>query len=288
MLQLEKDLLEIQLNISKMIPFVNKILYPMYGYNKCDYLVSDSHTYLNTDYIPNRETVLYIKFKISSTDNISICCSDNFGIDVVNGKLCYMYGDTIKETEYSIEEDTEYTIQLSKQGLYCNDEKVIDKSETTNKFESTKSLLLGAHYNDANIEILGDKTIYYCVIQDADEFANTDETDGNLVMSVLNQVNLEEKEYTEMGGTDEEISAVLDEIMNKTAQKSSLKVTLRDYYPVQLNEKIEKDSSFGFLDKANRKFYKATDGEYTGLVTNKYFKNKGTGVFTAGPVKIGG
>ena len=229
MLQLEKDLLEIQLQVSKWKPVVDKIMNPMYGYTRLDYIQSDENTYLNTEYTPNKETVLEIGFKVSSTADNNICCSDNFGICIRDGLLCCMFGGDIISTDYVVDTDTIIELILSINGLIVNGEKILDKFNID--FKSSKELLVGAGYLDNEIQALDLKDIYYCRILDG-EYYNTksEELDenGNLIMSVLNQVNNVEDEFTEFGGTDAEIKTTLDAVMNRTQGVSRFKDTIRN------------------------------------------------------------
>ena len=229
MLQLEKDLLEIQLQVSKWKPVVDKIMNPMYGYTRLDYIQSDENTYLNTEYTPNKETVLEIGFKVSSTADNNICCSDNFGICIRDGLLCCMFGGDIISTDYVVDTDTIIELILSINGLIVNGEKILDKFNID--FKSSKELLVGAGYLDNEIQALDLKDIYYCRVL-VGEYYNTksEELDenGNLIMSVLNQVNNVEDEFTEFGGTDAEIKTTLDAVMNRTQGVSRFKDTIRN------------------------------------------------------------
>lgn len=281
MLQLEKDLLEIQLQVSKWQPVVRKIMNPLYGYVHCEYLVSNTATYLDTNYIPNTETKLDIKFKLNNLDDNNICFSDNFGIGIRNSKLAYMFGEELVITDVGASVDAIYEVQLSKNGLFVNDLQVVERFSTSIDFVSDKTLLLGAGYDNDDIEILNSKNIYYCKVYDVDEFEYPVMEDGNMIMSVLNQVNLVDDTFESFGGTDTEIKDTLDEVMNKPKTKSNIPDLVRNYIGVRTDADIEEDYVYGFWNYADRKFYTATEGKYKGkddieYVELEYIQGTGT------------
>lgn len=281
MLQLEKDLLEIQLQVSKWQPIVRKIMNPLYGYVHCNYLVSNTTTYLDTNYIPNTETKLDIKFKLNTLDDNNICFSDNFGIGIRNSKLAYMFGEELVITDVDASVDAIYEVQLSKNGLFVNDLQVVERFSTSIDFVSDKTLLLGAGYDNDDVKILSSKNIYYCKVYDVDEFEYPVMEDGNMIMSVLNQVNLVDDTFESFGGTDTEIKDTLDEVMNKPKTKSNIPDLVRNYTGIRTDANIEEDYVYGFWNYADRKFHTATEGKYKGkddieYVELEYLQSSGT------------
>ena len=281
MLQLEKDLLEIQLQVSKWQPVIRKIMNPLYGYVQCSYLISNASTYLDTNYIPNTETKLDIKFKLNNLDDNNICFSDNFGIGIRNSKLAYMFGEELVITDVDASVDAIYEVQLSKNGLFVNNLQVVERFSTSIDFVSDKTLLLGAGYDNDDIEILNSKNIYYCKVYDVDEFEYPVMEDGNMIMSVLNQVNLVDDTFESFGGTDTEIKDTLDEVMNKPKTKSNIPDLVRNYTGVRTDADIEEDYVYGFWNYADKKFYTATEGKYIGkddieYVELEYIESTGT------------
>lgn len=264
MLQLEKDLLEIQLQVSKWQPVIRKIMNPLYGYVQCSYLISNASTYLDTNYIPNTETKLDIKFKLNNLDDNNICFSDNFGIGIRNSKLAYMFGEELVITDVDASVDAIYEVQLSKNGLFVNNLQVVERFSTSIDFISDKTLLLGAGYDNDDVEILNSKNIYYCKVYDVDEFEYPVMEDGNMIMSVLNQVNLVDDTFESFGGTDTEIKDTLDEVMNKPKTKSNIPDLVRNYTCVRTDADTEEDYVYGFWNYADKKFYTATEGNYKG------------------------
>ena len=287
MLQLEKDLLEIQLQVSKWQPVVRKIMNPLYGYVHCNYLVSNTTTYLDTNYIPNTETKLDIKFKLTDLDDNNICFSDNFGIGIRNSKIAYMFGEELVITDVDANADAIYEVQLSKSGLFVNSLQVVERFSTSIDFVSDKTLLLGAGYDNDDVEILSGKNIYYCKVYDVDEFEYPVMEDGNMIMSVLNQVNLVDDTFESFGGTDTEIKDTLDEVMNKPKTKSNIPDLVRNYIGVRTDADIEEDYVYGFWNYADRKFYTATEGRYIGkddieYVELEYLQSSGTQYINTG------
>ena len=256
MLQLEKDLLEIQLQVSKWKPVIDKIMNPMYGYKQVGSILCDKDTYLDTNIIPNYVTIIDITCLIVNEDDNDICSSDNFGVCIKDGYINYMFGSELTPTEIRVSANNEIHIKLSKDGLFINESEVVGKF--SNKFTSTKTLLLGASYDGDIIKNINDIDILSFVVYTEDNFETPVENDGNKIMSVLNQVDLIEKEYTEMGGTESDIKDVLDDVMGRKDKKVILRDKSLDSISVVNLDRTE----YGLWDIANRRLLKATEGEF--------------------------
>ena len=284
MLQLEKDLLEIQLQVSKWKPVVRKIVNPLYGYVVCEQIISNNQSYLDTMYKPNTQTKLDIKFKLDNTEDNNICCSNDFGICVRDGKFAYMFGDTIELTDVDVADGISYTLQLSKNGLYIDEHKVVDEFDTDTPFVSTDNLLLCAGYDNGDVSVLNSKSIYYCKVYDVDNFEYTVMEDGEMIMSVLDQVNEVDDTFDGFGGTDQEIKDNLDEVMNRRGIKHYIPDLVRNYVGARTDEDLEENYIFGFYNYADKKFYDATEGEFSGkdskdYIELEYIKNSSTSTY---------
>lgn len=272
MLQLEKDLLEIQLQVSKWQPIVRKIVNPLYGYVVCEQIISNNQSYLDTMYKPNTQTKLDIKFKLDNTEDNNICCSNDFGICVRDGKFAYMFGDTIELTDVDVTDGISYTLQLSKNGLYIDGHKVVDEFDTDTPFVSTDNLLLCAGYDNGDVSVLNSKSIYYCKVYDVDNFEYPVMEDGEMIMSVLDQVNEVDDTFDGFGGTDQEIKDNLDEVMNRRGIKHYIPDLVRNYVGARTDEDLEENYIFGFYNYADKKFYDATEGEFSGKDSKDYIE----------------
>lgn len=272
MLQLEKDLLEIQLQVSKWQPVVRKIVNPLYGYVVCEQIISNNQSYLDTMYKPNTQTKLDIKFKLDNTEDNNICCSNDFGICVRDGKFAYMFGDTIELTDVDVADGIPYTLQLSKNGLYIDGHKVVDEFDIDTPFVSTDNLLLCAGYDNGDVSVLNSKSIYYCKVYDVDNFDHAVMEDGEMIMSVLNQVNEVDDTFDGFGGTDQEIKDNLDEVMNRRGIKHYIPDLVRNYVGARTDEESDEDYIYGFYNYADKKFYDATEGEFSGKDSKDYIE----------------
>lgn len=146
MLQLEKNLYEIQEQINMLVPYVKHMLNPYYEYPKYLYHKTDGTQYIDTHIIPNNGTRIEMGFAPLTLDNSFIVGSDTIGLYIKNGVYVFVVGNKLYSTNIPVVLQEKVEFVLSRNGLTING----TAFRTTGNIDITsdKSILIGACYDD--------------------------------------------------------------------------------------------------------------------------------------------
>ena len=185
MLQLQKNLYEIQEQIDLLVPYVDEILNRYRSHNIILYHTTDGTQYIDTQITPTLGTKIELEFAPTTLDNSFIAGSDRFALLIHNGIYVFVIGNTLYTTDIEAEIDRIETITLTRNGLNIRD-KVFTTVGNDTSFVGGANILICAGYN--NTKLLAFSTLN-AIDDTVDEEDFDDVIDEQNLMTTLNSID---------------------------------------------------------------------------------------------------
>lgn len=299
MLQVEKNLYEIQEQINMLFPYVNHILNPYNSYPKYLYHKTNGGQYIDTNITPQNGTRIEMVFAPLSLDNSFITGSDTLALFIKNGTYVFIVGNKLYTTNQEAILQEPVSIVLSKNGLTLNN--VAYRADTVEDISSEKTILIGAAYDN---NLLSTFATLNSIDDKVDTLTDNTVNETNL-MTTLNSIDDETTTYEGDLLSDNGINPVsakriysykLSELNNEGIREYKLNLmatsivegenTIYCYYDM-INNKIYKGhNDTGFLKGAQYNIdnigYSVLDIKNASygfrLNSNKYFESTNKGI----------
>ena len=192
MLQVEKNLYEIQEQINLLMPYVQHILNPYNSYPRYLYHTTDGTQYIDTKILSSSGTRIEMEFMPLTTDNSFIAGNDKLALMIKNGVYVFIVGDRLYTTNKSVVTNKLVTFTISKNGLTLD-----NKAYTTSgnvDLTSDKTILIGAGYDNA---ISNTFATLNSIDDNIDVLSDIDDINSENLMGTLNSIDTETHPYEE-------------------------------------------------------------------------------------------
>ena len=192
MLQVEKNLYEIQEQINLLMPYVQHILNPYNSYPRYLYHTTNGTQYIDTEILSSSGTRIEMEFMPLTTDNSFIAGNDKLALMVKNGVYVFVIGDKLYTTNKSVVINEPVTFTLSKNGLTLDNKAYISSGNVD--LTSDKTILIGAGYDNA---ISNTFATLNSIDDSIDVLSDTDDINSENLMGTLNNIDNETNPYEE-------------------------------------------------------------------------------------------
>ena len=192
MLQVEKNLYEIQEQINLLMPYVQHILNPYNSYPRYLYHTTDGTQYIDTQILSSSGTRIEMEFMPLTTDNSFIAGNDKLALMVKNGVYVFIIGDKLYTTNKSVVINEPVTFTLSKNGLTLDNKAYISSGNVD--LTSDKTILISAGYDNAISNTFATLNSIDDII---DVLSDTDDINSENLMGTLNSIDTETNPYEE-------------------------------------------------------------------------------------------
>lgn len=215
MLQVEKNLYEIQEQINTIIPYVKHILNPYYEYPRFLYHSTNGVQYINTQITPKKGTRIEMEFAPLTFDNSFIVGSDTLALYIKNGIYVFVVGNKLYTTNISVVLQEKVTIILSENGLTINN--IAFRTSGVVDITSNKPILVGAGYDNNQLNT-------FLALNNIDDIVNQPDIDEE-----INEENL----LNTLNSIDDEVSTYEGDILQDNGINSS---SSKQIYCFQLSD----------------------------------------------------
>lgn len=255
MLQLQKNLYEIQEQIDLLVPYVDKILNRYSSHNIILYHSTDGTQYIDTQVTPTLGTKLELEFAPTSLDNSFIAGSDKFAILIHNGIYVFVVGNMLYTTGIEAEIDRIETITLTRNGLNIRD-KVFTTVGNDTSFIDDTNILICAGYN--NTRLLAFSTLN-AIDDTVDEEDFNDIIDEQNLMTTLNSIDNVVSEYEGDILNNYGISAEAGKKLYSFKVSYLNDQNIREYIfnAVPSIQKIDNNEVCGYFNYIDNQFYRS-------------------------------
>lgn len=184
MLQLKRDLFEIQEHAYELYQMSNNILNPTKSYNKYLYHYTDGTQYIDTNIKVDDSTIIELQFRPLTTDNSFICGTDELALFIINSMYVFIVGSKLYVTDTSANTEKAVLIQLSRNGLVINNKAY--RTSGTIYFTSDNTILIGAGYDNSISRVFSTLNSIDDVVDVSD---NQENVDNEQLMITLNDID---------------------------------------------------------------------------------------------------
>lgn len=184
MLQLKRDLFEIQEHAYELWQMSENIINPPKNFSKYLYHYTDGTQYIDTEIQVDDSTIIELQFRLLTLENSFICGTEELALLVLNGTYVFIVGSKLYATGINAELENVVTIQLSKQGLVING--VAYKTSGTIYFTSDNTILIGANYDNSISRVFSTLNSIDDIVDVSD---NQDSVQNEQLMNTLNSID---------------------------------------------------------------------------------------------------
>ena len=257
MLQVEKNLYEIQEQINTIIPYVKRILNPYYEYPRFLYHSTSGVQYINKHITPKQGPRSEMESGRLTLDNCFIVGSDTLALYIKNGIYVFVVGNKLYTTNISVVLQEKVTIVLSENGLTINN--IAFRTSGVVDVTSNKPILVGAGYDNNQLNT-------FLTLNNIDDVVNQPDIDEE-----INEENL----LNTLNSIDDEVSTYEGDILqdngiNSSSSKQIYCFQLSDLDDVGIRQYrmnlfattvLENDNTVCcYYDMINNKVYKSDSG----------------------------